>query len=200
MKTFHKIETLPDGRKRAVFCIPTKRGDQFMCTGHVSGDLLEEFSVVEVDAGYFLEMWRNDTYEAHLDVSQGNPKTWVQDRKFPKAEKGFSYGETNPVPLAMLTCAIRDLKKDVWQRRLLFFREYMGAQVYKRVPYVTFSNGITRTIWLLTYGAEYFPVMCGTSNAELLQLMAGRPEGKPKTIRALLDLGREETNAMLACG
>lgn len=56
----------------------------------------------------------------------------------------------------------------------------------RRVPYISFTNGITRTIWLLTYGAKCIPVMCDTQNAELLQMMAGLPDGKPQTIKELL--------------
>jgi len=74
MKTFHKIETLPDGRKHAVFRVATDRGDQFLCSDTES----EDFSVVEVDADHFLELWRNDTYEPHRAVAQGNPETWIK--------------------------------------------------------------------------------------------------------------------------
>jgi len=69
--------------------------------------------------------------------------------------------------------------KDVWKRHFLFIKEYMGRQVVKRTPYIGFTDGVTRTIWLLAYGAKCFPVMCRTENAELLQLMAGFPDGKP---------------------
>ena len=133
-KTFHKIETLLDGKKRAVFCIPTQRGDQFLCTEHVTDESLDEFSVVEVDSGFFLEMWRNDTYEAHLDVSQGNPKTWIKDRKFQKAEEGFSYGEANPVPLAFVSCAVRNEEKDLWQRRFYSFANTWGDRLLSGFP------------------------------------------------------------------
>jgi len=54
---------------------------------------------------------------------------------------------------------------------------------------VAFTNGMTRTIWLLTYGATRFPMMCDTDEAELLQLLAGFPDGKPQTIKMLLDSG-----------
>jgi len=188
MKTFHKIETLPDGRKRAIFRVPTDRGDQFLCTDTESGD----FSVVEVDAGHFLEMWRNDTCEPHRDAAQGSPETWIKDDRFKDAERGFSYGEPNPVPLALVNCAIRNETKNVWRRRYLFFREYAGQQIVKRYPYITFTNGITRAVCLLTYGATCFPVMCKAENADLLQLMAGFSDGRPQTIKALLDSNKEE--------
>lgn len=185
-KTLHKIEEFPGDRKRAVFCISTQQGDQFLCTDNVADESLDQFSVVEVKSDYFVELWRNDTYEAHLDVSQGNPSTWIKDKKFLDAQKGFSHGEANPVPLAYVHCAIRDEERDVWRRRYLLFREYVGRQVVKRVPYITFTDGITRTIWLLTHGAQYFPVMCDRSNAELLQLMAGEPDGKALSLKELL--------------
>lgn len=184
MKTFYKIGARPGGAKCAIFRVSTDRGDQFLCTDTTS----DNYSVVEVDSQYFIEMWRNDFYDAHKDVSRGSPETWVKDYKFKDAEEGFAWGESNPVPLADVHCAVRSEAKDVWKRRYLFFREYVGQQIVKRVPYIGFTNGITRTIWLLAYGAKCFPVMCRTDNAELLQLMAGLPDGQPKKISELLSI------------
>jgi len=102
-----------------MFRISTDCGDQYLCTREKS----DIFSVVEVKADYFLEMWRNDTaYESHCGVSHGSPETWVNDYKFKDAEKGFSYGELNPVPLAHVSCEIYNEVKDVWKRRYFFFR------------------------------------------------------------------------------
>ncbi|CAK7053932.1 MAG: hypothetical protein BACD_02605 [Bacteroides rodentium] len=185
MKTFHKIGKRPNGNRCAIFRISTDRGDQFLCTDTEPES--EDFSVVEVDTNHFLEMWRNDTYAPHLDASQGNPATWVKDDKFHDAEAGFAHGESNPVPLALVTCAIRNEAKNIWKRRYFFFKEYAGQQIVKRVPYITFTNGITRTIWLLAYGAKCFPVICETKNADLLQLMAGLPDGKPQTLQKLIE-------------
>ncbi|MCW8348708.1 hypothetical protein MD535_22220 [Vibrio sp. ZSDZ65] len=56
----------------------------------------------------------------------------VMTIKFHYAEKGFSFGVENPVPLANMT-------------------------TNKDYPSVGFINGITRTIWLLANGAQYFP-------------------------------------------
>ena len=190
MKTLYKIEELPGRRKCAVFRVSTDRGDQFLCTESES----DMMSVVEVDSAYFLELWRNDNDEAHRHVSQGSPETWVNDRKFHYAEDGFSCGESNPVPLAYVTCEVRNEVNHVWQRRFLFFREYMGQQVTKRIPYVGFIDGITRTIWLLTYGVKCFPVMCRTSDADLLQLMAGFPECKSLTLKELLAQNQNSIN------
>jgi len=190
MKTFYKIEELPKQCKRAVFRVPTKRGDQFLRTEYVS----DEFSVVEVDAEHLLELWRNDTDEDCFELAHGNPGTWMKCKEFHEAGNCFAHGESKPVPLAFIYCDIRDEMKDVWKRRFLFVKQYMGQQFVKRTPYIGFTVGVAQTIWLLTHGAKCFPVMCKTENAELLQLLAGLPDGKPQTIKELLESGAKEIN------
>lgn len=184
MQTLYRIEKEIGKMPRAVFCVTTDRGKAFLCTDST----WENHSIVEVDTRFFLELWRADTYQAHKTIAQGSPETWAHDDKFKHAEAGFSCGESNPVPLAYINCEIRDEEMDVWERYFIFFRRFKGRKVVSRIPYITFTDGITRTIWLMTRNAPYFPVLCDTKDAALLQVLAGLPEGKPQTMPELLGL------------
>jgi len=87
----------------------------------------------------------NGAYETHKDVSQGNPVTWAKDDKFHDAEAGFAHGESNPVPLALVTCGIRNEVKDIWKRRYIFSSGNMrGSRLLNA----------TRTSLLLTASRE----------------------------------------------
>ena len=62
-----------------------------------------QYSVVIVDSIKFLQLWRSDSKGIHNEIALGTPATWINDYKYGKAEKGFSYGYTNPVPLAYIS-------------------------------------------------------------------------------------------------
>ncbi|QQC67846.1 plasmid fertility inhibition factor family protein [Paraburkholderia ginsengisoli] len=184
MQTFHKL-AMVFSTPSAIFRIPTRdRGDVFMRIGR-TGYENDRRAVVEVDADRFLDLWRRDPYEAHADVSRGNPTTWVRDRKFSYAEEGFAGGESNPVPLADVDCTTHIKQRPLYRSRLLVLRKLVG---YERedIPHVSFSDGITRTIWLLTHGARVFPVMCSVSEAPLLKQLAGLPGGSFCTVDQLV--------------
>jgi hypothetical protein len=144
----------------------------------------EERCVVIVDSYKFLELWRRGPYQLHAEVRGGNPDTWVQDYKYPRAEKGFSYGLTNPVPLAKIVCQTHIQRDAIWKRRYLFFRVSVGVQE-SQFDYVAFTDGITRTIWLLVHGAKYFPVECRVSGAEALARAAGYDGPEYQTVETL---------------
>jgi hypothetical protein len=55
------------------------------------------------------------------------------------------------------------------------------------VKYATFTNGITRTIWLLTQGCAAFPVKCEMACAQGLFLAAGAKGTSLYTARELAD-------------
>jgi len=55
-------------------------------------------------------------------------------------------------------------------RNFYFIRK---NQKSSKKPYCAFTNGVTRTIWLLANGAESFPVMTDKSSYELLKSCAG---------------------------
>ncbi|WP_418627472.1 plasmid fertility inhibition factor family protein, partial [Anaerosinus sp.] len=100
MKTFYGVlNNKFSMQPNAVFCIPTNRGNLFMCVYRTPA-LNEERFVVEVDANKFLYLWRNTTNDGHSIIARGTISKWKNDRKFIDAEDGFLRGETNPVPLA----------------------------------------------------------------------------------------------------
>ena len=147
----------------AVFRIATRdRGDVFMRVSRSNYRNAERF-VVEVDPRRFLAMWRSDPDDLHVDVSHGDRAHWLLDDKFAYAERGFSHGQSNPVPLANV-----------------------GCHVLGRAPCVSITNGVTRTIWLLAFGAESFPVECGHESAEILQRVAGLAGGHPASVEHLV--------------
>jgi hypothetical protein len=123
--------------------------------------------VVIVDSGRFLDLWRKDTYSGHQELSHGSPQTWINDRKYPEQEKYFSYGRDNPVPLALVLCQIGT--KPVGVHKLLFLAR---GEHKEKARYVTFRDGITRTIWLLTNGCKAFPVECEMPGAKYLHQIA----------------------------
>jgi hypothetical protein len=123
--------------------------------------------VVIVDARRFLKLWRADPYKEHEEIAQGNPQTWRGDYKFKYAVKGFSYGFKNPVPLAWVAYSEIILLSVTYK----FLR--FGRQEHREhVRYVSFINGITRTIWLLSHGARAFPVECRMPDARVLHRKA----------------------------
>src|ERR671939_328299 len=72
---------------------------------------------------------------------------WREDYKYNDAVRGFSYGFTNPVPLAWVAYSEIILLSVTYK----FLR--FGRQEHREhVRYVSFINGITRTIWLLSHG------------------------------------------------
>ncbi|MFC0134355.1 plasmid fertility inhibition factor family protein [Massilia eurypsychrophila] len=53
--------------------------------------------------------------------------------------------------------------------------------------YLNFTNGITRTIYLLANGVKQFPVLCERHSAELLVQLAGSSRRQPLLLSALKD-------------
>jgi hypothetical protein len=138
----------------------------------------ENRGVVMVDAKKFLKLWRADPYKHHQDIARGNPHTWRQDRKFKEATEGFSYGFTNPVPLAWVSYA--EVKILSVSYKFLRF----GRKEHRRhVRYLSFINGITRTIWLLSHGCEAFPVECRMPEAHKLHRAASVAGTQVFTVR-----------------
>jgi hypothetical protein len=138
----------------------------------------ENRGVVIVDAKKFLKLWRADPYKHHQDIARGNPHTWRQDRKFKEAAEGFSKGFTNPVPLAWVSYA--EVKILSVSYKFLRF----GRKEHRRhVRYLSFINGITRTIWLLSHGCEAFPVECRMPEARNLHRAASIAGTRVFTVR-----------------
>ena len=93
----------------------------------------DEFFIVLVDRMRFESVWFKGGDRVVPELARGNELVWRKDYKFHLAEKGFSHGIKNPVGLACL-------------------------QANSQYPQVSFTDGITRTIWLLANGASLFPV------------------------------------------
>lgn len=183
------MQTLTENREIyfvdcAVFRIPTARkGDVFMRAERTNYNA-ERKAVVEVDAERFLDLWRQPL-SSHRDIATGNASTWPSDYKYRWAEDGFAGGEENPVPLAEVSCG-RSTSDLIERRRHLFFFTKQVVIARKGLPWLGFTNGITRTIWLLANGAKVFPVECALDEADELQKLAGVPGGRPVVLSELI--------------
>ena len=113
--------------------------------------------VVVVRADKFLALWRSDPRDSHRTLSHGTPESWRQYYKYQRAAEGFARGATDPVPLAEVSCEV----------------DPRPTKQSSAVAYALFSNGITRTIWLLSHGCEAFPVLSPPPDADLLHESAG---------------------------
>jgi hypothetical protein len=133
---------------------------------------------VMVEARKFLNLWRADPYKEHQEIAEGTPATWRQDYKYKHAVKGFSYGFTNPVPLPEIGYAEEDIRS-VTSTFLRFGRK----EHTRHVRFVSFLDGLTRTIWLLSHGCNAFPVECLMSSAPNLHRAAGVAGTQVFTVR-----------------
>jgi len=174
----------------AVFRVPTNGGDAFMCATR-SNYNNEKRAVVVVDSEKFLALWRRPG-GSHDDIAHQSPENWPADYKFHKAVDGFSRGETNPVPLALVHCYEEAEPHEIFKRGLLNSWKYVRTDVRQRIT-LSFTNGITRTIWLLANGAKAFPVECDLRSANLLQAIAGMPGERYKTVEELIPPEMERT-------
>ncbi len=149
-----------------------------------SNYLNDERAVVEVDAEKFLTLWRQPL-SSHPEIATGNPMTWPSDHKFQWPDKHFAEGIVNPVPLADVSVRIATTRTPVWREKYFFWKELERVEVTE-TPALSFSDGITRTIWLLSFGAKRFPVKCSLKEAPLLQALAGISGGRFRTIDELI--------------
>ena len=134
-----------------VFYVETRDQGKVYMSARCSENNNKNKSVVFVDSQKFLNLWENDPSKHETQLAHGDIETWKSDYKYSKAEIGFSHGISNPVPLAYPTCQICN----------------------KNGVYVAFTNGITRTIWLLAQGSSSFPVEVDSEEADLLNKHAG---------------------------
>nr|WP_311530886.1 hypothetical protein [uncultured Ralstonia sp.] len=160
LQTFERLRWIHHAR-RAVFRVETPtQGTVFMSMRE--SDL---YSIVEVDATRLLNLWRHPETELS-GLAYGTPASWREDRKFGDAQDGFDDGESNPVPLALVTC----------RRRSRIDRQPGLAESARQAAF-EFTNGVTRTMWPLANGARVFPMSCGIAEAPLLYEMAGAAAG-----------------------
>ena len=187
MQTFHKVTTIYH-KQAAVFRVPTEQRGYVYLRVNRSNHQNDMRAVVEVDAARFLALWRQE-HSSHENVARGTPATWPNDYKFHHAEDGFKQGEENPVPLAEVNCFMIEIKRTIWLKQFWFIKKFGGVESIN-MPVLGFTNGVTRTIWLLTAGAPVFPVECSKREATLLQELAGIPGGSFKTVDELVKTGQ----------
>jgi len=158
------------GKQRAVFEVPLPSQPPVYMSWMIGADPEPGRAAVVVDAAKFLGLWQAEPYPIHQDLAFGNPVTWKADRKFGWAERGFSEGRANPVPLAYVSFGI-DEQFEISYRFLWF-----GKQI-RRIfaAHVRFTNGITRTIWLLSNGCSAFPIESDLAGAHKILEHAGAP-------------------------
>jgi hypothetical protein len=141
------------------------------------------YVVVMVDAARFVELWRQPL-SSHREVALNTPETWPGDYKYSYAVDGFSHGAENPVPLAQVSCwrSASDIVE--YESRFYFFKRKV---IVGRAgdPSLSFVNGITRTIYLLSNGAKSFPVLCERRAADLLVELAGCQNSQPIVLSTL---------------
>lgn len=70
--------------------------------------------------------------------------------------------------------------------------KHVRTDIRKRIT-LSFTNDVTRTIWLLTNEAKAFPVECDLQGANLLQALAGLDGGRYKTVEELIPPEMERT-------
>jgi hypothetical protein len=82
----------------------------------------------------FLKLWKNEPNPISKELNEGNLEIWKKDSKYKEAERGFSYGDIDPVPLAKI---VINEENDIL--------------------YAALNDGITRTIFLLSNNITYIP-------------------------------------------
>ncbi len=162
MEGLHSIRNDSLGIK-AIFEIELEEQSNVFMSVSRTNYMNDERYVVIVDSEKFLELWRSEPNSIHSEESMGNIQSWKNDRKYQDAVKGFSEGLENPVPVANIVCQEHLKKTCIYEKKYFIFKKITGIEK-TIINYVAFTNGITRTLWLLVQGAKYFPVEC--SNEE----------------------------------
>ena len=86
------------------------------------------------------------------------------------------------MPLAYVSCWLSS--------NLVETNKFLGLvkkKVQTNLPFLQFTNGITRTIWLLSNGCQQFPIECPTIEAKILYEHAAVPNTELTTVSSLLD-------------
>lgn len=176
----HLGGTFLHGEAAAVFRVGTSKAGDVLMRVDRTDYRNDQRAVVVVDAARLQNAWKasskkpekkgllarlklmlngsaaTETSLAHLSLDE-----MAQDRKFCHAVNGFASCMESPVPLA-----------------LVGFVDRTGTGI-------DFTNGITRTMWLLVNGARAFPIECSTSEAQRLSDTAGAPGHAWATVEEL---------------
>ena len=145
------LETLNARRATWRIAVPDQ-ADRFMSA--TSGQTDDEIFVVQLDTEAFYAAWLRST----LKSATGRGDHCVRrsqmklDYKFSQAAKGFAEGQDNPVPLAVINAS----------------HDPSG------LPRISFTDGVTRSFWLIANRVESFPAsVYGAQTASLLNNVAG---------------------------
>lgn len=140
-------QLVPGHRRGIVWRVPVPgQSDVFMCLPNYAG---QSNFVVHVNGLAFYRAWLAlpVTHYQSCPLKPDMPK----DRKFKHAASCFGAGIDSPVPIA-----------DV------------GPWVDQGIFKVSFTDGITRSLWLLAHDVPTFPVLCSDlDSASLLADKAG---------------------------
>jgi len=119
-----------------------------------SGAINDEYYKVDVDAERFYRLWLRSSFRDPWQQHRCPRRSaMVRDVKFKHAVKGFSLGPENPVPLADIE-AWHDEERGGWT--------------------LGFTNGVTRTLWLLANRCPAFPVeVHGEEQAKQMHQLVG---------------------------
>ena len=150
--------------------------------------------VVIVDSKKFLDLWKNEPFHSERKLAFGDEYVWRSDYKFHYAEDGFAQGIDNPVPLAYVHCYFSDFQNND-NNRLINLLSRKTNKIKR--PYCTFTNGITRTIWLLANGAECFPVITDKHSHKLLRLYAGADDVESMVQKLMAAITNKNNNKHL---
>lgn len=144
----------------AVFRVATAGGDVFL---YESGDNQRgaNRAVVEVDAARFLAAWRHPR-SSHPEVAHRTVAEWRQDYKYVSINDAFQCSKA--CPLALPELGLRS----------------------RTEPCIGFTDGVTRTLWLLANGAHVFPVTCSLSAAATPHAVAGAPGSRFLSVAQIL--------------
>jgi len=97
----------------------------------------------------FLKLWKNEPNPINKELNEGNPEIWKKDSKYKEAERGFSYGYKNPVPLGKIV---------------------INKNKENNILYAALDDGITRTIFLLSNNIIYIPFQIVEINVSIKEL------------------------------
>lgn len=147
--------------------------DRYMCIR--DGQTNSDAFVVTVDADKFYRTWLSRTMPVDAPSRQDEcifRDEMHRDYKYTSAAEGFAAGWGNPVPLAHC---------------------YVSKNADGQTT-VGFTNGVTRTFWLLANRAESFPVQVRSeASARELHRVAGvgpAPSSVGELFRRVHELGR----------
>ncbi|HBJ1652001.1 hypothetical protein HYH38_16215 [Clostridium botulinum] len=104
-----------------------------------------EGQLLFIDVDTFKKYWRRNNYDEWSKYANASEHELRKDYKFELAESGFSQGEKNPVPVAVIS-----LLKHTIQ------------------PCIGFTGGITRTIWLIANGYKIIPFEVRNATSDFL--------------------------------